>query len=334
MDVAVFSSKSYDRYYLDRANQAAGSPHQFRYFENRLRAESAPVAKGLEAVCAFVHDQLDRACLEILAEQEVRYVVLRCAGYNQVDLQAAKERGIQVARVPAYSPHAVAEHAFALLLTLNRKTHRAYNRVREANFSLEGLIGFDLKGKTVGVIGTGKIGAAFCEIAMGFGCQVLAYDVHHDEDLQRRGVEYRDQDDVFREADIVSLHVPLLEATRHLVNADTLQRMKDGVTIVNTSRGGLVDTADVIEAVKQGKVGGLALDVYEEEAAYFYEDMSGRIIQDDQLMRLMTFPNVLITSHQGFFTDEALSSIARTTVENLSAFASDGTSPNEVTIDG
>lgn len=333
MRTAVFSTKGYDQQFLDAANETTEREHEFLYFENRLRSQSAALVRDVEAVCVFVHDQLDRECLEKLHEHGVRYVVLRCAGYNQVDLRAATELGIRVARVPAYSPHAVAEHGMALVMTLNRQTHRAYNRVREGNFSLEGMIGFDLRGKTVGVVGTGKIGQAFVEIALGFGCRVLAQDIREQEDLKAKGVTYVELDQLFAESDIISLHVPLFAETRHLINEQSIAQMKDGVYIVNTSRGGLVDTRAVIGGIKSGRIGGLALDVYEEEADFFYEDLSGQIIQDDVLMRLTTFPNVIMTSHQGFFTAEALRSIAETTVRNLSDFAAGREHPNEVKLD-
>ncbi|PTX97956.1 2-hydroxyacid dehydrogenase [Opitutus sp. ER46] len=313
--IAVFDARSYDRSYLQ---QAAHPGQALQFHEFRLDAETAPIARGAAAVCVFVNDRVDRACLEILRRQEVRHVALRCAGFNNVDLAAAKELGITVTRVPAYSPHAVAEHTVALLLTLNRKIHRAHNRVRELNFSLAGLVGFDLHGKTAGIIGTGKIGRITAEILQGFGVSVLAYDLYPDQAWARaRGIRYASLEEVLRASDILSLHTPLTPETHHLVNERTLGLMKPTVTILNTSRGKLIDTGALIQALKNHRVGGVALDVYEEEAGVFYEDLSGQVLQDDELSRLLTFPNVLITSHQAFLTHEALTQIAQVTGENL-----------------
>lgn len=328
MRVAVFSTKPYDRQFLQEASRGR---HELTFFENRLREDTAPLAQGHDAVCAFVQDDLGKPVVEILAGQGVRYVVLRCAGFNQVDLKEAARQGIRVARVPAYSPEAVAEHAVALIQTLNRKTHRAFNRVREGNFSLDGLVGFDLHGKTVGIVGTGKIGAAFVRIMHGFGCRLLAFDIQRDEALERgKNLEYVEMDTLLGESDIISLHCPLNKHTRHMIDASAVARMKQGVMLINTSRGGLVDTPAVIDAIKKGRIGSLGLDVYEEEAGLFFEDRSATIVQDDILMRLMTFPNVLITGHQGFFTQEALGNIARTTLSNLDAFDSGSPVENEV----
>jgi D-lactate dehydrogenase len=269
-------------------------------------------------VCLFVNDKADRACLTMLAELGVRLIALRCAGYNNLDLAAARELGLGVVRVPAYSPNAVAEHTVGLLLTLNRKIHRAYNRVREQNFSLNGLVGFDLCGKTVGIVGTGKIGRIAATIFRGFGTTVIAYDPKPSTDWATlHGVRYVDFNTLLAESDVVSLHVPLVPETRHLLNAETLATMKPGVFIVNTSRGKLVDTGALIGALKSGHVGGVALDVYEEEEGIFFEDLSGQVLQDDELSRLLTFPNVLITAHQAFLTHEALGEIARVTTQNL-----------------
>lgn len=314
--VAFYDTKPYDREYFERAVGAEKLRCQFHEF--RLTTETASSVNGAQAVCVFVNDRLDAACLKQLHAAGVRLVALRCAGFNNVDLVAAKSIGIAVIRVPAYSPHAVAEHAIALLLALNRKIHRAYNRVREHNFSLSGLVGFDLHGKTVGVVGTGKIGKIAAQIFRGFGTDVLAYDPYPaTEWATLLGVRYTAFEALLAASDIVSLHLPLTPQTRHLLSAETFARMKPGAFLVNTSRGKLVDTTALIEALKSGRIGGVALDVYEEEEGVFFEDHSGEILQDDELSRLLTFPNVLITAHQAFLTHEALSEIARVTVENL-----------------
>jgi D-lactate dehydrogenase len=316
--IAVFSTKPYDRQALDTANR--DHHHELVYFEPRLTAATAPLAHGFDGVCPFVNDELSSTVIASLAAGGVRLLTLRSAGFNHVDLQAAAERGLVVARVPAYSPHAVAEHAVGLVLTLNRRLHRAYARVREGNFALDGLLGFDLHGKTVGVIGTGKIGTVFCRIMAGFGCRVVAHDPYPSDEVRTLGVEYVELHDLFGAAHVVALHLPLTPATHHLVDADALHRMRHGVMLINTSRGGLVDTPAVIAALKSGKIGALGLDVYEEEADLFFEDLSGTVIQDDVFARLLTFPNVLITGHQGFFTREALANIADTTLANATAF--------------
>ncbi|MFC5051220.1 2-hydroxyacid dehydrogenase [Rubritalea spongiae] len=314
MKVAFYSVKEYDRELFGEYS----AEYEFLFLKNHLRQETAGLAEGYDAVCVFVNDELTRPVLEQLSECGVKLVALRCAGFNNVDIVAAKELGIAVTRVPAYSPNAVAEHAVAMLLTLNRKTHRAYNRVREGNFELNGLLGFDLVGKTVGVYGTGKIGLLFAKIMKGFGCEVIVYDPFpSDEAKQYRLV---DQESLFSESDIVSLHCPLMKETYHLYDEETFAKSKKGFTLINTGRGGLVDARAAIEALKSGQLGYLAMDVYEEEKDYFFDDQSSGIIQDDVLMRLMTFHNVLITGHQGFFTREALGGIVETTVENLRAF--------------
>jgi len=318
MTVAFYDAKPYDRQYVSAA--AGAGELSFEFHEFRLSSETAGSARGASAVCVFVNDRLDRACLAALRDLGVRHVALRCAGFNNVDLAAAKEVAIAVTRVPAYSPHAVAEHTVALLLTLNRRIHRAYNRVREQNFSLAGLVGFDLCGKTCGVIGTGKIGRIAAQIFRGFDMRVLAYDPFPNAGWAgERGIEYCAFDDVLRQSDVVTLHLPLTPETHHLLNAASIARMKRGAVIVNTSRGKLVDTTAVIEALKSGHLGGVALDVYEEEEGVFFEDLSGQVLQDDELSRLLMFPNVLVTAHQAFLTHEALSEIARVTVENLRA---------------
>ena len=328
MKVAVFSTKSYDQTFLERAN--AGRRHELTFFEARLTAKTAPLAAGFACVCAFVNDRLDAEVLERLAEGGTRLLALRSAGFNHVDLAAAAKLGFTVARVPAYSPHAVAEHAAALVLTLNRKLNRAYNRVREGNFSLEGLLGFDLHGRTVGVIGTGKIGLGFARIMAGFGCKVLAFDPYPSAEAEAV-VQYVSLPRLYRSSDIVSLHCPLTPETHHLIGEAALAQLKRGVMLINTSRGALVDTRAVIEGLKSGQIGYLGLDVYEEEEDLFFEDLSDRVIQDDVFTRLLTFPNVVITGHQGFFTEEALENIAATTLANITAFETGEGTLHEVT---
>lgn len=320
MRIAIFNTKPYDQRFFEEAN--AVHQHELVFLEPHLNLHTARLADGCAAICTFVNDPLDTATLELLATFGVKLVALRCAGFNQVDLNAAQRLGITVARVPAYSPYAVAEHAVALLLTLNRNIHRAYNRVREGNFALEGLLGFDLHGKTVGVVGTGKIGAIFARIIGGFGTTVLAYDPQPNTELEGAAVQYVPLERLLQQSDIVSLHCPLTPQTQHLINTESLKRMKPSAMLVNTSRGALVDTPAVIEALKSGRLGALALDVYEEEGDLFFENLSDRVIQDDVFMRLLTFPNVLITGHQAFFTREALTGIACTTLENVTAFES------------
>ncbi|MGY6552740.1 MAG: 2-hydroxyacid dehydrogenase [Erythrobacter sp.] len=333
MKTAVFSTKPYDRTFLDAANSAAGDAHKFHYIEARLALDTAMLAGDARAVCAFVNDTLDRPVLEALRDQGVELVALRCAGFNNVDLVAADELGIAVGRVPAYSPEAVAEHTAALILTVNRKTHRAYARVREGNFELDGLLGFDLKGRTVGIIGTGKIGICFARIMAGFGCRVMGYDPFPSEDFTATGARYASLDEVIEKADIISLHCPLNPQTHHLINAATIARMKRGVMLINTGRGALVDTAALIGGLKSGQIGHVGLDVYEEEGDLFFENLSDQIIHDDVFARLLTFPNVLITGHQAFFTAEALTAIAETTIANLAAFAGTGRPAHPVSLD-
>lgn len=323
MKTTVYDTKRYDRQVLTAVAWADGI--EWRFLEFRLTKETAATAKGSRAVCVFVNDQLDRECLEILAAGGVELVALRCTGFNNVDLAAAKELGITVTRVPVYSPHAVAEHAVALLLTLNRKVHRSFNRVRELNFSLDGLVGFDLHGKTAGIVGTGKIGRIVARILLGFGMKVIAHDPFPmPEWAEREGIAYVDAAELAGRSDVISLHVPLTPETHHLVCRETLELMKPGAILINVSRGGLIDTSALIEALKSGRLGGVALDVYEEEEGIFFEDLSGKVLQDDDLARLLTFPNALITSHQAFLTHEALDDIARTTITNLRALAEGG----------
>jgi D-lactate dehydrogenase len=323
MNISVFSTKSYDRASLATALEA--SAHQLRFFKNTLSPDTAKLAQGCEAVCVFVNDQVDADVIAQLAAGGTRLIVLRCAGFNNVDLAAAKAAGIAIGRVPAYSPYAVAEHVLALVLTLNRKTHRAYNRVREGNFSIEGLLGFDLHGKTVGLIGMGKIGEITARIFLGFGCRVLVYDVAPRPEVEAMGVSYASLEELFAQSDIISLHCPLLESTHHLINDTTVSKMKNGVMIINTSRGALIDTDALYRGLKNRKIGSVGLDVYEEEQSLFFQDHSLQIIDDDRFMRLMTFPNVLVTGHQAFFTDTALKNIADTTRENIDSYASTGT---------
>lgn len=320
--VAVFDTKTYDREALQQASGKQGI--EWRFLEFRLTQDTADAAKDARAVCVFVNDQLNSRCLEVLSRQGVELVALRSAGFNNVDIDSAKELKLTVTRVPVYSPHAVAEHAVALLLTLNRKIHRAYNRVRELNFSLDGLVGFDLYGKTAGIVGTGNIGRVAGQILRGFGMKVLAYDPFPNvEWAKQSGVEYVEKPEVLlRNCDVISLHTPLTPQTRHIIREETIELMKPGCVLINVSRGALVDTKALIKALKSGRVGAVGLDVYEEEEGIFFEDLSGEILHDDELARLLTFPNVLITSHQAFLTREALAQIADTTVHNILALAS------------
>jgi len=327
MKIACFSTKSYEQPFFEVA--LSGSGIELAYFDTRLTARTAPLARGFDGVCVFVQDVVDEEVLEQLADGGARLVALRCAGFNNVALPAAERLGIVVVRVPAYSPHAVAEHTVGLILALNRKLHRAYSRVREGNFSLAGLLGFDLHCRTVGVVGTGKIGRVAAQIVHGFGCRVLLHDLYPNDDCRRFG-EYVPLETLYRESDIITLHCPLTAETKYLVCRESIAQMKDGVMLVNTSRGGLVDTSAVIAGLKNGKIGSLAIDVYEEEEALFFEDLSGTVIQDDVFARLLTFPNVLVTGHQAFFTEEALQAIAETTVANISDIAAGRPCPNQV----
>lgn len=322
MRVAVFSSRPYDRQFLEDAN-AAGR-HELRYLQARLTGDTASLAQGCSAVCLFANDRADSGAVRKFAQLGVRLIALRSAGFNNVDLEAAQVNGIAVCRVPAYSPHAVAEHTVALVLALVRKIHRAYNRVRECNFSLDGLLGFDLAGKTIGIVGTGNIGSVVARIARGFGCHVIASDPYPRSECELAGVRYQPLEQLLKAADIVTLHCPLNAGTRHLIDSAALECMQAGAILVNTSRGAVLDTQAAIGALKRGQLGGLAVDVYEEEDALFFEDRSDQTIMDDQFVRLLTFPNVLITGHQGFFTVEAMTAIAETTIENIDAFERSG----------
>ena len=319
MNVAIFSAKKYDREFLSRAN---ASRHHLGFFEAHLNEETVGLATGSQAVCAFVNDQVNAAVIERLHLLGVRLIALRCAGYNNVDLAAATKHGITVVRVPAYSPYAVAEHTIALMLALNRKLHRAYNRVREGNFALDGLVGFDMNGKTVGIIGTGKIGTVVAQILTGFGCPTLAFDPFPNEACRSLGVRYVELNELFAQSDIITLHCPLTPENKYIINAAAIARMKNGVMLINTSRGALLDTLAIIERLKSGKISYLGLDVYEEEEEIFFEDRSGLILSDDVFARLLTFPNVIITGHQAFFTREALLNIAGTTIANITKFES------------
>jgi D-lactate dehydrogenase len=320
LETVLFGTKPYDRESFQRAS--SNGAIAWRFFDSYLSVETAPAARGAQAVCIFVNDRADRPCLETLHSLGVKHLALRCAGFNGVDLAAAKELDLSVTRVPAYSPYAVAEHAVALLLALNRKIPRASNRVHDLNFSLSGLVGFDLHGKTAGIFGTGKIGRVAAQILRGFGMKVLAFDPFPSPEWAKDyGVEYTDAKTLARECEVISLHAPLTPETRHIIRRETLDLMKPGTILINVSRGALIDTKALIEALKCRRLGGVGLDVYEEEEGVFFEDLSGEILQDDDLARLLTFPNVLITAHQAFLTQEALFEIARVTVANLTALA-------------
>jgi D-lactate dehydrogenase len=318
MRIAVFSTHPYDRDFLTAANEPFG--HELVFFEARLTLDTVQLAAGFPAVAAFVNDELGRAVLEELARGGGRLVVLRSAGFNNVDLIAAHELGLTVVRVPAYSPHAVAEHTVALILALNRKIHRAYARVRDGNFSLDGLLGFDLHGRTAGIVGTGVIGATVATILRGFGCRLLASDPFPNERLRELGAQYVELPLLLAESDIITLHLPLVPESQHLIDRSAIKQMRRGVMLINTSRGGLIDTRAVIAGLKSGRIGYLGLDVYEEETGLFFHDLSGQIIQDDIFSRLTTFPNVIVTAHQGYFTGDALAQIAATTLQNVADF--------------
>ncbi|HEY9885480.1 MAG TPA: 2-hydroxyacid dehydrogenase [Thermosynechococcaceae cyanobacterium] len=330
MKVAFFSSQSYDIHSFEAAN--ANYHHQLTFFENQLNCNSAVLAAGFPVVCIFVNDVVDVATLEVLAAHGTLLLALRCAGFNTVDLKRAAELGIRVVRVPAYSPYAVAEHAVALILTLNRKLHKAYNRVRDDNFSLEGLLGFDLHGCKVGVVGTGKIGRVFSQIMQGFGCSLLGYDPYPNDKFETiANARYVPLRELLSQSDIISLHCPLSPETHHLINAETIAQMKSGVMLINTSRGGLIDTPAVITGIKSGRIGYLGIDVYEHEDELFSQDLSNAVIQDDTFQLLQSFSNVVITAHQGFFTRNALDSIATTTLSNITDFEQGQILQNEVT---
>ena len=325
MKIAFFDAKSYDKPSFEKYALEKGIT--LKYFETKLTADTAELSNGFDGVCVFVNDTLNAAVIDHLAEHGIKLIALRCAGFNNVDLQRAQEKGIRVARVPAYSPYAVAEHAMAMLLTSIRRIHKAYIRTKDFNVSLNGLTGFDLHGRTVGVIGTGKIGRVFIEICRGFGMRVIAYDKYPAEGL---GIAYVTPERLFLESDIISLHCPLTEETHHMINAETIAMMKKGAVIINTSRGALIDAEALLEGIKSRKIGAACLDVYEEESDLFFEDYSGHIVEDDTLARLISMPNVIVTSHQAFLTEEALDNIARTTVQNIFDVLSAGASDNEL----
>lgn len=329
MKLAVYSTKQYDRKYFEQVNATYG--YELEFFDFLLTTKTAKTAAGCEAVCIFVNDDVDRSVLEELAELGIKFVALRCAGFNNVDLNAAREFGIKVVRVPAYSPEAVAEHAVGMMMTLNRRIHRAYQRTRDANFSLEGLIGFNMYGRTAGIIGTGKIGLATLRILKGFGMRLLAVDPYPNQQVLALGAEYVDLQTLFRESDVISLHCPLIAENNHLLNMSAFKQMNDGVMIINTSRGGLIDSQAAIDALKMQKIGSLGMDVYENERDLFFEDKSNDVIQDDVFRRLSACHNVLFTGHQAFLTAEALTSIAQTTLENINDLTTCKACSNEVT---
>lgn len=326
MKIAFFDTKSYDEKVFDREAEKYGGDFEIKYFDTRLTPDTASLSAGCETVCAFVNDDLSADVISTLHKGGTRLIAMRCSGYNNVDVKAAFGK-VHIVRVPAYSPHAVAEHAMAMLLTSIRRIHKAYNRTRDYNFSLQGLTGFELYGKTMGVVGTGKIGRAFIDICRGFGMKVIAYDKYPAEDAD---ISYVSLDEIFKDSDIISLHCPLTDDTRYMINENAIEKMKKGVVIINTSRGALVDAAALLEGIKSRKVGAACMDVYEEESDIFFEDRSGHIIDDDTLARLISMPNVLVTSHQAFLTDEALSSIAEVTLCNIKTFFETGTCDNEL----
>lgn len=328
MRVAIFNTKAYDRQFLESAN--VNYDHELVFFEPRLTLETTSLAAGFAVICVFINDCLDADALKILAANGTKLIALRSAGFNNVDLNIAAELGLKIVRVPAYSPHAVAEHAATLILALNRKICRAYNRVRDDNFALDGLLGFDLYGCTVGIVGTGKIGLRFARIMQGFGCHLLAYDVEENPACLELGVEYVPLEKLLKRSDVISLHCPLIPKTYHLINEQTLKHLKPGAMLINTSRGGLIDTQAAIAAIKSGCIGSFGIDVYEQEEELFFEDLSNTVIQDDAFQLLQSFPNVIITAHQGFFTRNALEAIAQTTLANISDFEQGKTCINEI----
>jgi len=330
MRIACFSTKPYDVDYFERYRDEYGQ--EITYYEARLNAQTVGLTDGFEGVCVFVNDELTEETIQSIAQRGIRLIALRCAGFNNVDLKAAAAHGIRVVRVPVYSPHAVAEHALAIILTLNRKIHKAYNRVRENNFSLARLLGFDLNGKTVGVIGTGSIGRTFCSVMQGIGCRVVAHDPYPNEALQEKGVEYLSTTELFRQSHIISLHCPLTPQTHHIINAEALGEMKKGAMLINTSRGALIDTQAVIGALRRRQLGSLGIDVYEQEEKIFFQDRSEEILEDEQIMQLIAFPNVLITAHQAFFTHEALDKITTITLQNIKDFEEGAELENEIVL--
>lgn len=328
MRIAVFSAKPYDRRFLSAA--AEGTGHDLEFIEAHLTPSTAALAEGFEVVCAFVNDDLGAAVLLRLSDAGVKLIALRSAGFNHVDIDAARRLDLPVVRVPAYSPQSVAEHTVALMLALDRKIHRAYARVREGNFSIDGLLGFDIGARTVAIVGTGKIGVAVARLLSGFGCRLIGYDVAENLEAGELGLEYVPLNEIWEQADVITLHAPLTAETKHMVDTYAIAKMRPGVMLINTSRGGLIDTHAVVEGLKDGKIGHLGLDVYEEEGDLFFEDLSDTVIKDDVFSRLLTFPNVLITGHQGFFTEEAMVAIAETTIANITACGQGRASGNEV----
>jgi D-lactate dehydrogenase len=328
MKVAIFGTQFYEREYFNKYN--IGNKHELVFFEESLNADSTNLAKGFKAVCVFVTDKIDKKCIEKLAKIGVELIDLRSAGYNNVDIESAKSNNIKVLRVPAYSPQAVAEHAVALIMTLNRKTHKAYNQVRENNFSLQNLMGFNLFGKTIGIVGTGKIGRAFCNIMLGFGCKIIAFDIKENEGLKNKGVQYKTFDVLLSESDIISIHCPLNKETNHLFDKKAFDKIKNGAMIINTSRGAIINSEDAIEALKKEQIGYLGIDVYENESDLFFKDLSQTVNQDDVFERLSSFNNVLITPHQAFYTQEALTEIAKITIKNFTDFENNRVLENEV----
>ncbi|WP_395077893.1 2-hydroxyacid dehydrogenase [Flavobacterium sp.] len=328
MKVAIFGTQFYERDYFNKYN--IDNTHELTFFNEQLTAETAFLAKSFQAVCVFVTDKIDKNCIEKLAEIGVKLIDLRSAGFNNVDLEAAKNNNIKVVRVPAYSPQAVAEHAVAMILSLNRKTHKAYNQVRENNFSLQKLMGFNVFEKTIGVVGTGKIGRAFCNIMLGFGCKIIAYDIKENESLKQKGVQYKTFHELLSQSDIISIHCPLTPKTNHIFDKKAFDKIKKGAMIINTSRGGIINSEDAIVALKKEQIGYLGLDVYENESNLFFKDLSQTIIQDDVFERLLSFNNVLITPHQAFYTQEAVTEIAKITIKNFTDFEKDLPLENEV----
>jgi D-lactate dehydrogenase len=328
MKIAVFATQFYEEEYFNKFN--VDNKHELVFFKESLNSKTTDLAKGFKAVCVFVTDKIDKDCIEKLAKLGVKLIDLRSAGYNNVDIKSAKANDIKVLRVPAYSPQAVAEHAIALILTLNRKTHKAYNQVRENNFSLQNLMGFNLSGKTIGVVGTGKIGRVFCNIMLGFGCKIIAYDIKENEGLKQKGIQYKTFDELLSTSDIISIHCPLSKETNHLFNTKAFNKLKKGAMIINTSRGAIINAEDAIIALKKEQIGYLGMDVYEKESNIFFKDCSQIVIQDDIFERLLSFNNVLITPHQAFYTDEAVSEIAKITIKNFTDFENQAVLENEI----
>jgi D-lactate dehydrogenase len=328
MKIAIFGTQFYEEEYFNKFN--VDNKHELVFFKESLNSKTTHLAKGFNAVCVFVTDILDKNCIEKLAKLGVKLIDLRSAGYNNVDVKSAKANGITVLRVPAYSPQAIAEHATAMILTLNRKTHTAYNQVRENNFSLQNLMGFNLYGKTIGVVGTGKIGRAFCSIMLGFGCKIIAFDLKENEDLKQKGIQYKTFDELLSTSDIISIHCPLTKGTNHLFSTKAFEKLKKGAMIINTSRGAIINAEEAIIALKKEQIGYLGMDVYEKESNIFFKDCSQIVIQDDVLERLLSFNNVLITPHQAFYTDEAVSEIAKITIKNFTDFENKAVLENEI----